>query len=347
MTSTAMLLADDVPDINTIVAAAPVKARTALASTLTNLALARTTVIASDKAAACLTAVRPLIRVRYPDWHARIDDIDRVSDAAATRTDLASFVAHLTLDPSSASADYAKAPRKDEGYLTLSTVHSAKGLEWTAVHVIHAVDGMFPSDMALADEDGLEEEQRLIYVAVTRARDSLSIYTPDRMPTDWNSYHARHVPAKASRFLTDDAVTCLDLHEPRQPWQTRSAPPSTDAAQSPGEVTPIIRGWSSVGRARSASQTRARDRFDLNPQGMPPERYAPGGHEAGGASRGDPDDRSPAGRPARTSADHGHRSRPRSRIQTLRLPPSHLVRSGWIGGQHRWRSHHRGRGKPR
>src|SRR6185437_5411840 len=123
---------------------------------------------------------------------------------------LANFVAELTLDPGSSSADYANTPHKDEDYLTLSTVHSAKGLEWTAVHLIHAVDGTFPSDMALGDEEGLEEEQRLFYVAVTRARDRLTIYTPARLPTDWNSYRARQVYAKSSRFLTDQALARLE-----------------------------------------------------------------------------------------------------------------------------------------
>ena len=209
---TPLLLTDD-PDLNDIVAVAPDKARTALAATLTGLATARDTTVATDRAAACLGAVRPLIRAHYPDWQARVEDVDRIADAAATRTDLAAFVAELTLDPGSSSADYAKAPHKDEDYLTLSTVHSAKGLEWSSVHLLHAVDGAFPSDMALSDEHGLEEEQRLFYVAITRARDNLSIYTPARLPVDWNGYRARQIHAKASRFLTEDVLRTLDVRE--------------------------------------------------------------------------------------------------------------------------------------
>jgi DNA helicase-2/ATP-dependent DNA helicase PcrA len=68
--------------------------------------------------------------------------------------------------------------------------------------------------MALGDDDGLQEEQRLFYVAVTRARDSLSIYTPLRMPTHPTSFHARHVLAKASRFLTDEARAVLEHRQP-------------------------------------------------------------------------------------------------------------------------------------
>ncbi|MDT4891399.1 MAG: ATP-dependent helicase UvrD/PcrA [Pseudonocardiales bacterium] len=211
-----LLLTPDAPDINTVVAAGTDRARTALAATLTHLAHARSNPSASDRAAACVAAVRPLVRAHYADWHARVEDVDRIGEAAAARTDLAAFIAELTLDPASSSADYAKAPQRDEDYLTLSTVHSAKGLEWSAVHLIRAVDGAFPSDMALGDENGLEEEQRLFYVAITRARDSLTIYTPQRMPTDWTSYRARHVYAKASRFLTEDAIAVLDVqqHEP-------------------------------------------------------------------------------------------------------------------------------------
>lgn len=212
-TLTPLLLADDLPDVNAIVAEAPQKGRTALAATLTYLAAARSAADPAQRAASCLAAVRPLVRAHYADWQARIEDVERIGDAAGSRVDLAAFVAELTLDPATSSADYAKAPHKDEDYLTLSTVHSAKGLEWESVHLIHAVDGAFPSDMALGDEDGVEEEQRLFYVAVTRARDTLTVYTPARMPTHWSSYSAKQIHAKASRFLTDEALELLDVVE--------------------------------------------------------------------------------------------------------------------------------------
>ncbi|MDP9094621.1 MAG: ATP-dependent helicase [Actinomycetota bacterium] len=228
---TAMLLADDAPQVNAVVAAAPERARTALAVTLARLAAARDALAPADRAEACVSAVRSLVRAHYPDWHARIEDIDRIGDAAAARSDLAGFVAELTLEPSTSSSDYAKAPHKDEDYLTLTTVHSAKGLEWNSVHLIHMVDGAFPSDMALGDPDGLEEEQRLFYVAITRARDSLTIYTPRRMPVDWNSYRAREVYAKASRFLTDEALALFDVQE-----SPTAALPRTVAATATARV---------------------------------------------------------------------------------------------------------------
>jgi DNA helicase-2/ATP-dependent DNA helicase PcrA len=95
----------------------------------------------------------------------------------------------------------------------LSTVHSAKGLEWQSVHLIHVVDGAFPSDMALSTDTGLLEEQRLFYVAATRARDDLSIYTPLRMPHHRRAHDDKHSSAPASRFLDDTALAALDLRE--------------------------------------------------------------------------------------------------------------------------------------
>jgi DNA helicase-2/ATP-dependent DNA helicase PcrA len=161
----------------------------------------------------CHEAIRPLIRAHYADWARRIDDIDRLAETAAQQRDLRAFVAELTLDPAGSSADYAHKPGLDEDYLTLSTVHSAKGLEWRAVHMIRAVDGAFPSDLALTTDDGLTEEQRLFYVAVTRARDTLRIYAPTRLPTHPTSFTARHVIAKATRFLTEDARETMDTTE--------------------------------------------------------------------------------------------------------------------------------------
>ena len=128
----------------------------------------------------------------------------------------------------------------------LSTIHSAKGLEWDVVHVIHAADGMIPSDMATGDDDEIEEERRLLYVALTRARDALHVVPADALlppaarPRDPHSY------SQLSRFLAPDEVR-VDVrgdrprHRPRarargrprrrRPTSTRSSPASgrTDA----------------------------------------------------------------------------------------------------------------------
>ncbi len=95
----------------------------------------------------------------------------------------------------------------DEDWLTLSTVHSAKGLEFDAVHVIHAADGNFPSDMSTGSPEGLEEERRLFYVAVTRARRNLAVYVPLR----YHHHRVRddHSWAQPSRFLSESVRSTL------------------------------------------------------------------------------------------------------------------------------------------
>ena len=92
-------------------------------------------------------------------------------------------------------------PLLDEDYLILSTIHSAKGLEWDSVYVIHAADGNIPSDMALSDKAGLEEERRLLYVALTRARDTLWVSMPQRFHVRRFGTDDRHLLAPLSRFL--------------------------------------------------------------------------------------------------------------------------------------------------
>jgi DNA helicase-2/ATP-dependent DNA helicase PcrA len=216
-------LLDDPDDHNAIVADAPAAARTALDATLTGLAAARRHTKAPAVLERCVGLLRPLVHRRYTDGAVRVVDIDRLAGAARASADLAAFVADLTLDPPVSTSDYAKPPHLDEDFLTLSTVHSAKGLEWPRVHVIHVIDGAFPSDMALSSDDGLAEEQRLFYVAVTRARDELSIYTPLRMPHHRRGRDDRHSYAPASRFLTDEVLATADVIEVPRPERSLAA----------------------------------------------------------------------------------------------------------------------------
>jgi DNA helicase-2/ATP-dependent DNA helicase PcrA len=199
------------------VAAAPASARVKLSATLGQINTARSASTTADRAAAVLTMLRPLLTRRYPDHAIRLGDLERLVGAAAAAPSLADYVASLTLDPPNSTSDLAGPPSLDEDYLTLSTVHSAKGLEWDSVHVIGLVDGGFPSDLALATDSGLAEEQRLFYVAVTRARDQLTLYTPLRMPHQRYSGSDRHSLAPASRFLTDAALGSLDIVEATPP----------------------------------------------------------------------------------------------------------------------------------
>ena len=144
-------------------------------------------------------------------------------------------MAEVTLDPPQSTGDYAKPPHLDEDFVTLSTVHSAKGLEWEVVHVIHAVDGSFPSDMALSSDEGLAEEARLFYVAVTRARDELNVYTPLRMPHHRRARDDRHSFAPQSRFLTPEALAVMDVRQPR-----RTPKPEATVASAPRVAIPTL-----------------------------------------------------------------------------------------------------------
>ncbi len=202
---------------NRVVAAAPSQARTRLDATLCCLRDAREQGAIPARVGACASMITPLVESRYTDSAARIADLERLAAAAEAATDLAEFVARVTLDPPTSTGDYAKPPHLDEDYVTLSTVHSAKGLEWPNVHLIHAVDGAFPSDMALSTDAGLAEEQRLFYVAVTRARDELHVYAPLRLPHHRRARDDRHSYAPESRFLTADALRTLDLIEAPRP----------------------------------------------------------------------------------------------------------------------------------
>jgi DNA helicase-2/ATP-dependent DNA helicase PcrA len=196
-----------------VAAIAPPASRVALTAMLDAVVCARQQKAPADRAGAVLEFLRPLLTNRYADHAARLTDLDRLVGAAANAPDLAEFVAELTLDPPASTTDLAGPPHLDDDYLVLSTVHSAKGLEWESVHVIHVVDGAFPSDMALSTKTGLLEEQRLFYVAVTRARDRLSIYAPLRMPHHRHARDDLHSYALGSRFLDDGAMAALDVRE--------------------------------------------------------------------------------------------------------------------------------------
>jgi len=163
-------------------------------------------------------ALEPLIRLRYADSVARVADLDHLAAAAGQAQDVRHFVSELVLDPPASSADLAGPPHLDEDYLVLSTVHSAKGLEWDAVHLIGAYDGNFPADMSAGSEEGVAEERRLFYVALTRARRSLHMYVPSRYYHRPHGSDDAHGYGKASRFLTQAVQSlCVVSHPPADP----------------------------------------------------------------------------------------------------------------------------------
>jgi DNA helicase-2/ATP-dependent DNA helicase PcrA len=114
------------------------------------------------------------------------------------------FLTELTLDPPDATSDQAGVPLRDEDYLNLSTIHSAKGQEWKSVFVLNVVDGCMPSDLGTGQSHEIEEERRLLYVAMTRAKDELHLMLPQRFFTHGqNRLGDRHVYAARSRFIPD------------------------------------------------------------------------------------------------------------------------------------------------
>jgi DNA helicase-2/ATP-dependent DNA helicase PcrA len=153
-------------------------------------------------------AVVPLIEWTYDDAAPRVEDLGALVLACAEATRLSDVAADQVLDPPASTGDFAGPPMIDEDWLVLSTVHSAKGLEFDAVHVIHAADGNFPSDMSLGSAEGLEEERRLFYVSVTRARRNLAIYVPLR----YHHHRVRddHSWAQPSRFLSEAVRQTLE-----------------------------------------------------------------------------------------------------------------------------------------
>ena len=138
----------------------------------------------------------------YPDAAARLGDLEQLREIAGGYPTRSAFLTELTLDPPSSTSDLAGPPHLDDDYLILSTIHSAKGAEWTSVTVLHAADGNIPSDMALGEPGGLEEERRLMYVALTRAKDHLTVTFPQRFyHRRFSSSHSAHSYALPSRFL--------------------------------------------------------------------------------------------------------------------------------------------------
>ncbi len=148
--------------------------------------------------------LEPILRRRYDAPEPRLRDLEQLEQLAGGFPTRERFVTDLTLDPPVSTSDLAGPPLLDEDYLVLSTVHSAKGGEWDVVHVIHAADGMFPSDMATGDDEQIEEERRLFYVALTRARHHLEVSFPLRYHRRGGGREDRHWYAQLTRFLPPD-----------------------------------------------------------------------------------------------------------------------------------------------
>ncbi|WP_374314088.1 ATP-dependent helicase [Dongia sp.] len=161
----------------------------------------------------------PILEAEHDDASARMADLAQLCDIAAGYPSRSRFLTDLALDPPDATSDEAGKPLKDEEYVTLSTVHSAKGREWRSVFVLNVTDGCFPIDLGAGTEAEIEEERRLLYVAMTRAKDDLALILPQRWYVHGQqALGSRHVYAGRTRFITNQM---LDHFEQRS-WTSSS-----------------------------------------------------------------------------------------------------------------------------
>ena len=147
---------------------------------------------------------QPLLERHYDYWASRAGDLDQLEQIASGYASRERFLTELTLDPPDASGAEAGRPLLDEDYLILSTIHSAKGQEWDAVFILNLVDGCIPSDMATGKPEQIDEERRLLYVAMTRAREHLHLVQPRHFyRTQQHRHGGGHILTPRSRFLPD------------------------------------------------------------------------------------------------------------------------------------------------
>lgn len=161
---------------------------------------------------------RPHLERIYEHFHTRIGDLDQLELLSSQYVSRERFLTELTLDPPDATSDRAGPPVLDEDYLVLSTIHSAKGMEWDTVYLLNVVDGSFPSEFAAGKPGLIEEERRLLYVAMTRAQNDLLLMTPLKFHiTSQARQSDAHVYGGRSRFLTDKVLKAFDAVSIRGP----------------------------------------------------------------------------------------------------------------------------------
>jgi len=160
----------------------------------------------------------PRLEALHGDAHARSGDLEQLEQIAGGFDSRERFLSEVTLDPPSATGAEAGPPLLDEDYLILSTIHSAKGQEWDAVFILNVVDGCIPSDMATGAPEEIEEERRLLYVAMTRAKSTLQLVRPLRFFVRQQQRHGdRHVIAPLTRFIPEKLFAHFQrvtIHDP-------------------------------------------------------------------------------------------------------------------------------------
>ena len=174
----------------------------------------------------------PQLQRLHEDAALRRADLEQLQRLAAGYGSRENFLAELTLDPPDATSEVVE-PGLDEDYLILSTIHSAKGQEWSSVYVLNVVDGGIPSEMSAGSRAELEEERRLLYVAMTRAQHQLQLLVPQRFYVRQQAARGdRHVWATLTRFIPPEVEACFE--------RVTAPPPDLPDAPRPGSQTPAF-----------------------------------------------------------------------------------------------------------
>ncbi len=176
----------------------------------------------------------PILERRYDQSQVRLRDIEQLEQIAGNFAGRTSMLADLALDPPNNTQDLAGPPLREEDYLILSTIHSAKGCEWDCVYVLHAADGNIPSDMATGSDEEVEEERRLFYVALTRAKDFLEVCFPLKYYHKKRPAGDRHSYAQLTRFLPESILPHFE--------RVRLDPPPTADSPSSKQFAGEVRG---------------------------------------------------------------------------------------------------------
>jgi DNA helicase-2/ATP-dependent DNA helicase PcrA len=185
----------------------------------------------------------PILKGTYDDAPPRLADLDQLELIAAGYPDRSAFLAALALEPPAATQDLAVGSTDEDDALVLSTVHSSKGKEWDVVFVIHAADGVFPMARAAVDEAQVEEERRLLYVAMTRARNELYVTYP--LQSYASRMGADYAFSQLSRFLDSgvrQTMQRVTIGEPEPPLQALPGPREGAIIEPIVDLRALLRG---------------------------------------------------------------------------------------------------------
>lgn len=185
----------------------------------------------------------PLLETLYDHPAPRRRDLEQLQQIAARYRSRQRMLVDLALEPPTSTQELPGQPLLDDDYLVLSTIHSAKGLEWDSVHVIHATDGNIPSDMATGSPEEIEEERRLFYVALTRAKNRLYVYCPLRYYHFRPGVSDRHGYAQRTRFLPQSVLEFFQQRSIGSPLDDDPLADCSPAAQGSQAIRNRLKGY--------------------------------------------------------------------------------------------------------